>query len=232
MRTLRSAALGIVVILLATPSIPAAYCSTSLQNCPVIGTVFSKSVSVRTTLTSGNVDIETDAQSTIAQMEGIDVVLTTVANVVRFHPHESVLNIYKDGALVTQVASTELLPSFQFEELIVAISEPTRATNCDGLTAWETLYADILPSQSPPNPATDLVLNVTYKKHQALSSEGPLKTLPDYAFRGNPLAEHDIDRWPFFNTDHYHVWYELRRGSEVLEAAEVEIHNRVVGECV
>lgn len=212
------------------PTIEAAVCSINSEGetqCPILGTVFSTSLVAKTTLTSASISLKTDVETSTISLSANDVTLTSGGEILRFHPENSVLNVYRDEVLVSQLSGGELVPAYRFAQLFGAATAPTPATGCSATTAWESVFADIRPGAVPSAPQTSLTLNATYRKHQFLSTEGPLRYLTDRAIDGNPGVGHGEDGWQYLNTDHYHISYQLRLGSDVLDSWTLNIYNSI-----
>lgn len=232
---MRLVARGLVSVVLVAaallpPTIQAAVCSVNAQGetqCPILGTVFATSLVAKTTLTSASISLKTDVETSTISLSANDVTLTSGGEALRFHPENSVLHVYRDEVLISQLSGGELVPEYRFVQLFGAATAPTPATGCSATTAWESVYANIRPGAVPSAPQTSLTLNATYRKHQFLSAEGPLRYLPDRTTEGNPGVGHGEDGWQYLNTDHYHIWYELRLGSDVLDSWNPTIYNSI-----
>lgn len=230
LRTRGLVGLAFIAIGLTPPLVEAAVCSVNASGgteCPILGTVFSATLVAHTTLANAPITVKTDAESASITVSGHDVILASGGESVRFHPDNSVVQVRRDGVLVTEIAGGELVPEYRFAQLFGAATAPTLATGCTAQTAWEAVFAHIRPGAVPSAPETSLILNTTYRKHQFLSTEGPLHYLDSRLVQGNPNVGHGEDAWTYLNTDHYHIHYELRLGADVLDSWSPTIYNSV-----
>lgn len=209
----------------------AAYCEvdpvdTSIKKCNAIptGSGVQEVLVVSSDSAQAEVAVVTDGASTQVMLDGYDTVVSFSAQTLRISPEPYQIKVYMDGVLQQTIGSEVANPSYTYGEIIVWANPPSVVNRCAGQTAWEAHFGEIRIGSMPD--AADLVVSSSYRRHLMLhSEEGALVMLPDVFFRGNPAIAQGGRDWPFEVTAHYHIFYELKMGAQILDKKEILIKN-------